>query len=228
MVNQNHLLAPGAEQMIPGQNAYDLFVGIQDGVAGVTVFQHHIPHGVHPVVQMEADHALGVADPPHGDGLENQPRRPERIVGGGNNAGLCGQGAQLLGNFRLTQHQTADVQLQRPTDHVRLVAAEHNALPGMEQQILPALGQGNRDLAGDGVGAFSRIVENFALQNGDGVEQRHLFQHAGIGAGHVVVGNVRPGQHAVQSAVLVDHGDGGDGGVSLELIPGTAHGHAAA
>ena len=98
----------------------------------------------------------------------------------------------------------------------------------MEQQILPALGQGNRDLAGDGVGAFSRIVENFALQNGDGVEQRHLFQHAGIGAGHVVVRDVRPGQHAVQSAVLVDHGDGGDGGVSLKFVPGAPHGHTAA
>ena len=98
----------------------------------------------------------------------------------------------------------------------------------MEQQILPALGQGNRDLAGDGVGAFSRIVENFALQNGDGVEQRHLFQHAGIGAGHVVVRNVRPGQNAVQRAVLVDHGDGGNGGVGLKFVPCTSHGHAAA
>ena len=98
----------------------------------------------------------------------------------------------------------------------------------MEQQILPALGQGNRDLAGDGVGTFSRIVENFALQNGDGVEQRHLFQHAGIGAGHVVVRDVRPGQNAVQRAVLVDHGNGGNGGVSLKFVPGAPHGHTAA
>ena len=228
MVNQNHLLAPGAEQMIPGQNANDLFIAVENRVAGVAIPEHHIPHGVHPVVQMEADHALGVADPPHGDGLENQPRRPERIVGGGDNAGLGGQGAQLLRNLRLAQHQTADVQLQRPTDHVRLVAAQYDALPGMEQQILPALGQGDGDLPGDGVGVFPCVVENFALQDGDGVEQRYLLQHAAIGAGHVVVGNVRPGQHAVQSAVLVDHGNGGDGGVSLELIPGTAHGHAAA
>lgn len=67
--------------MIPGQNANDLLAAIQNGVAGVTVFQHHIPHGIHPVVQVEADHVLGIADPLHRDGLENQPRRPEGVVG---------------------------------------------------------------------------------------------------------------------------------------------------
>ena len=228
VVNQNHLLAPGAEQMIPGQNANDLLVAVQNGIAGMTVFQHHIPHGIHPVIQMEADHVLGIADPLHRDGLENQPRRPEGVVGGGDDAGFRGHGAQFLGNFRLTQHQTADVQLQRPADHVRLVAAQHDALPGMEQQVLPALGQGDGDLPGDGVGVFPRVVENFALQDGDGVEQRHFLQHAGIGAGHVVVRNVRPGQNAVQRAVLVDHGNGGDGGVGLKFVPGAPHGHTAA
>ena len=98
----------------------------------------------------------------------------------------------------------------------------------MEQQILPALGQGDGDFAGDGVGVFPCVVEDFAFQNGDCVEQRHLFQHAGVGAGHVVVRDVRPGQNAVQRAVFVDHGDGGDGGVSLKFVPGASHGHAAA
>ena len=130
----------------------------------------------------------------------------------------------VVGRRRLAQHQAADPQLQRPPDHIRLMAAEHHGLGGGEQQILPALGQGDGHLAADGVGVLSGIVEHLALQHGEHVEQRHLLQVAVEHQVHVVAGHVLPGEHAIQRAVLVGHRQGGAFGVAGEQLPGPAQG----
>ena len=192
----------------------------------MAVFEDHLPDIVHPLVQMEAYQPLGVADAAHGGGLENQPGGPVGVEGSGNYAGFRGHIPQLLGDLRLAQHQAADVHFQSPADHVRLMAAKHNALLFLEQQILPALGQGNGHFTGNGVRVFSGLVEDPSFQNGQDIEQRHLIQHTGGDIGHVIIGNVRPGQNAVEGAVLVGHRNGGNGGVVLQLIPGSAHGDA--
>ena len=50
MVNQHHPFSPGPQQMIPGQNAHYFFLRVQNRVAGVAVFEHHLADIVHPVV----------------------------------------------------------------------------------------------------------------------------------------------------------------------------------
>ena len=225
MVNQHHPLTPGAQQMIPGQNAHDFFLAVQNGIAGMAVFQHYLPDVVHPVVQMEADQILGLADAPDRVGLEQQAAGPVSIEGCGNNDGFRWKFPQLHRKGALAQHQAADVHFQRPAHHVRLMAAEHDGLPLLEQQILLALGQGDHHLAGDGVRILPGLVEDFSFQHGQQIKQRHLLQHPGGDAGHIVTGNVRPGENAVQGTVLVGHRHRGDGRIGSEFVPGQAHGN---
>ena len=59
-------------------------------------------------------------------------------------------------------------------DHVRLVAADHDAARVGEHQVLPAGGQGDGDLTGDHVPHLAALVENFALQHGEQVVHRDL------------------------------------------------------
>ena len=100
------------------------------------------------------------------------------------------------------------------------MAAENNALLLVEQQILPALGQGNGHFARDHIGGFAGLVEDFSLQHRQNIEQRHLLQHAGGGKLHIVAGHILPGQHPVQGAVLVGNRHGGDILLLLQHLPG--------
>ena len=108
------------------------------------------------------------------------------------------------------------------------MAAEHDGLPLLEQQILLALGQGDHHLAGDGVRIFPGLVEDFSFQHGQQVKQRHLLQHPGGNAGHIVAGNIRPGENAVKGTVLVGYRHRGNGRIGSEFVPGQAHGNSGA
>ena len=152
--------------MIPGQNTHDFFLGVQNGVAGMPVFQHHLADIVHPVVQVEADHALGVADAPDRGRLEQEPAGPVGIEGCGNDDSLRGEVPQLRRQGRLAQHQTGHVHFQRPADHIRLVAAQDDGFLLLEQQILLILGQGDDHLAGDDVRIFPGLIEHPSFQHG--------------------------------------------------------------
>ena len=220
MVNQHHPFAPGAEQVVPGQNAHDLLIFVQDGVAVLPVFEHQLLDLVHPVLEVEAHQILRPADPAHGGGLEDEPGRGVGVEGGGDDAGGGGEAAQLLVQLRLTQHQAVHVHFQRPADHVRLVAAEHHGVGAVEQQVLPALGQGDGHVAADGVGALSGLVEKLSLQHRQHIEKRHRLQKAGADQLHVVACHILPGQHTVQGAVLVGNRQGGDILLVLQKLPG--------
>ena len=225
VVHQHNPLAPGAQQMIPGQHAGHTLVFVQNGVAGLSVLEHLLLHIVQPVVQMEALQLLGAADAADGGGLEDQTGGTVSIKGGKDDARSCGQVPQLFRQLRLTQHQAAYIHFQRPADHLRLMAAEDNGLFLVKQQILPAHGQGDGDLAGDGIGAFAGGVEHFALQHAQHIKQRHFLQ---IGRGnqiHIVACHIFTGKHTVQRAVLVGDRQGGDVFLSLQLLPCPAHRH---
>ena len=225
VVHQHHPLPAGPQQMIPAEKAYDLLVPIQNGIAGFPVLQHGFLHIVHPVLQVEADQIVLPADPADGGGLEDHPGSPVGGVGGGDDAGGGGKGAQLLVQLRLAQDQGGDVHLQGPADHIRLMAAEDDGVLPAPQQALPALGQGNGDLAGDGIHLIPGIVEDLALQHGEHVEEGHIRQ---LGPGdqvHVVGGDIVLGEHTVKGAVLVGHRQGGNIGLGLENLPGLGHGN---
>ena len=166
VVNQHHPFPAGTQQMITGEHAHNLLGFVQDGVTVLPVFQHLLPHLIHPVFQMEAHQILPAADAPNGSGLENQPGGGVSIKGSGDNAGGGGKIAQFLLQLRLAQHQAVDPQLQCAANHIRLVAAQHYRLWGGEQQILPALGQGNGHLTANGIRVFTGGVEDLSFQHG--------------------------------------------------------------
>ena len=218
VIHQNHPLFLGAQQMIPGHNAYNLLILVQNGVAGFPVLQHHLLGVVHPVIQMEAGDVLGAADPGDGGGLEDHPRCPVGIEGGGDDAGLGGVVPQLLGKLALAQHQHHHILIQRGLDHIRLVAADDDAVRAVEGQGAVALGQGDEHLAGDGVQQLTGFVEDFSLQNRQNIEQGHLIQMALGDKTHVVVHHTLPGEHTKQGAVIIGNGQGGV--VLLQNLPG--------
>ena len=188
------------------------------------MLQHRFLHIVHPVLQVEAHQVVLPADAPDGGGLEDHPGSPVGGVGGGDDAGGGGVIAQLLVQLRLAQHHGGDVHLQCPADHIRLGAAEDDGVLPAPQQALPVLGQGDGDLAGNGVHLVSGVVEHLALQHGQHVEKRHIRQLRTGDQIHIVGCDVILGEHTVQGAVLVGYGQRRDAGLRLEGFPGLGHG----
>ena len=90
VIHQHHLLAPGLQQVIPGQGADDLLLLVQNGVAAVAALQHHFPHVVYVVVQMEGDQTLRGAGAVNGRGLIDEPVDAAGVQRCGDNAGLAG------------------------------------------------------------------------------------------------------------------------------------------
>ena len=226
VVHQHHALAAGTQQVEPGEGADDLFVFVQDGIVPVAALGDHLLDIVEEVVQMEAFQALPAADMVHGDGVVDQPGGADGVVGRGDNAGPGGNAPQRLGELGLTDDQAADVLLHGAAGHFGLVAAEDDGVLAVEQQILPAVGQGDGHLAGDGVHQVAGLVENLALEDAQQVEDGDLLGLRAGGDLHIEVGDFRRGNHAVEMPILVGDGDAGDIAVGLERLPGPGDGDA--
>ena len=67
-------------------------------------------------------------------------------------------------------------------------------------------------------------IEQGAFQNGQHIEKRHRIQYAAVRQGHIVAGDVHPGENTTESSILMGNGQGGNGHMGLEHIPGSAHG----
>ena len=197
MVHQHHALAPGAQQVIPGQGAYDFFILVQHRVAAVAALQHHLADVVDIVRQMEAHDLFIVAGPGDGTGLIDQAGYPAGLIGSGDDAGTPGVFQQVRVHLRLAQDQAADADIQGPADHIRLVAADDDVVRIVKQQVLAALGQSDDHIAGHGVDQIAAVVEQTALDDTEQVEQGHRL-YPGVGdGGHAVGGDVAGGQSTV-------------------------------
>ena len=94
-----------------------------------------------------------------------------------------------------------------------------------EQEIFIVLRQRDADLAADGVGEISVLVDDLAVKHAQEVEHRDPVD-PGVGErAHVVACDLARREHAVELAVVVRDGDGGDGSVVLQRGPGTADRH---
>ena len=225
VVHQHHPLPPGTDQVVAGQRAHHLLLVVQDGVAAVAALEHHLTDVVDVVGEVEELQVLLLGHPADGDGLEDPADGAVAVVGGGDDAGVFGGGADVLGQLRLAQHDAPHPELHRLAEHLRLVAADEHRLLGPVGGQLRPLGQGQDHLAGDGVDHLVGVAEELALQDAEDVEQGHLPQR-GVGDGvHVVGGDVPGGEHPQQVAVVVGDGDGGDVLVLLHGGPGPVHCH---
>ncbi|MPM58776.1 hypothetical protein SDC9_105609 [bioreactor metagenome] len=128
VVHQNHPLARRAQQVEAGQGPHHLFFLVQNGITAEAAFQNRLPHVVDIIVQMEAYKVFCFTDAVHRQGKADQPHRAVGVIGRGNQARLRLHGPQLLAYLRLAYDQTLNPQLHGIANHVRLVAADHDAV----------------------------------------------------------------------------------------------------
>ena len=62
VVNQHHLLAARAKQVITGDRPYHMLLFVQNGIGTETAFQKHFPHIIQIIREMEAYNVFRVAD----------------------------------------------------------------------------------------------------------------------------------------------------------------------
>ena len=223
VVHQNYPLAPGTQQMESGQGSHHVLIFIQNGVSPESAFQHGIAHVIDIIVQMEGNQIVALADALNGQRMADQVDCPVRVIRRGDDAGIGVQLQQLPADLRLTDDDAGDPQLQCPLDHVRLIAADHDAVRRGKQQVFPSRRQGDGDLAGDLIPDLAALVEDLSLQNGEQVIDRHVLDRGIADSQHIVAGHVTGGKHTVKRTVLIGHRQYGDP-VRLHHLPGPADG----
>ena len=172
---------------------------------------------------MEGDQPLRGAGPGDGRGLIDQAVYAAGVQRRGDDAGLAGVFQPSRLHISLAKDQAGHLLIQRALDHVRLAAAQHDAVGAVEQQVFAVLGQGNGYGATDAVHQVAAVAHDPPLDDAQQVEQGDGL-HTGLTHGvQAEGGDVAGGQHTVQGAVLIDNGDGGDLLLPHEL-PRPVHG----
>ena len=185
----------------------------------VTELQNLLPNLIHPILQMETDKVICTADPMDRGRLEDQPGCPIGIIRCGNDTGGGVHVPEVVAKLCLTQNQAIYIHLQSPADHVGLVAAQDDGIGRVEQQIFSALGQSDGHFTGHRIGVFTGFVQDLAFQHGKQIEKGYGFQYTGIYQTHVIAGHIFPGEHTVQSAVLVSYGHCRNVLLRLQMFP---------
>ena len=210
--------------MVPGEGAHYPVVGVQNGVAAVAALEDHLTDVVDIVVQTEELEVLLPGHTADGNGLENPPDGAVTVVGGGDDAGVFGNGADIVRQLCLAEDHAAHAELHGLPEHIRLMAADKDRLLFPEGRQVGALGQGQYHIAGDGVDHLFGFGEELAFQYAEDVEDGHLPQggvHDGV---HIIACDIPGGEHALEMAVVVGNGNGGDVLVLLHSGPGPVDG----
>ena len=222
VVNEHDALAPRTQEVIARERADDLFVLVEHGVAAVAALEHDLTHVVDVIIEVEADQILRVARAGDRDRLIHQPRHAAGIERGGDDAGLAGVFKPRGVDVGLAEDDALHADVERAADHIRLVAAENDAVGVGEEQVVAALRQGDRHHAGHAVDLLGAVVEDAPLDDAQEVEQRQRVHVPVADRAHAVGRDVAGGEHAVERAVLVDDGHGRDVLVAHD-VPGAVH-----
>ena len=203
VIHQHHALSLGAQQVEARERANHAVVFIQNGIAAEAGFQRQLAYVVEIVGQMKRDEIFPAADARN---RHREDDKPGRGIGvkrrGDDRAALIGCN-ELLGNLAFADDDRGCLLLQRVTDHVRLVAAEHHA-------VLADLGQSrvrrqrDNQRAGDH-GLIRLCADEAAVETREQVEERDALDPAVFDEAHVVCRNLLRREHAVELAVLVGH-----------------------
>ena len=224
VVDQHDALAARLDEVIPRERADNLVVFVQNRVAAVAAFEYDLAHVVDKIGQVERLEILRAAHARDLDGVIDHAGRLVGVEGRGDDAGVRLHLPQLLRQLGLTHDQAADLLLDGAARHLRLLADDDDGVRTLEQQIFIVLRQRNGYLAADRVGQIPGLVQDLAVQNAQQIEDRDLID-AGIGKrAHVIARDFAGREHAVQLAVFVRHGNGGNRFclVCLQSRPGPA------
>ena len=113
--------------------------------------------------------------------------------------------------------------IQGPLDHIRLAGHQDNIVSAGKTQVLRGLGHSHHNAAADVGGHAAALVDDAPLQYTDQVKYRqllHLAVHQGL---HAEGSDVSGREHAVQSVIVIHHGDGGNA-LLPHHMPGPVHG----
>ena len=211
MIDQHDALAARLDEVIPGEGADNLVILIENRVAAMAAFEHDLAHIIHKIGQMECFQIVCPAYACDLNGVIDHARSLVGIERRSDDAGVCLHLPQLLRQFRLAHDQTADLLLDSAPRHFRLLTNNHDGVRAFKEKIFVVLRQGDGHLSADRVGKIPGFVQNLAVQDAQKIENRNLV-HAGVGKrAHVVACDFAGRQHAVQFAVFVCHGNGGNG-----------------
>ena len=211
MVDEHDALAPRIQQVEAGERTDDVLVLVEDGIAAVTALHEHFLHVVKIVAEMEADDVVcGFAYTVYRDGLKYKARSLTRIERGGDDAGGgCALGK--LGTYiRLTDDEAVDAVRKRGGDDLRLIAADKYCVLTEQRGVFKRLRKRDDDAAGDGVDKIAAFVDDAPLKHAQQIKDRKLVYPAAVYGLHIIGRDVSGGEHAVERAVVVDDGHGGD------------------
>ena len=207
VVNEHYALSARAQQVVSRQCADDLFVLVEHGIAAIAAFEHLLAHIVYVIIQMEAYRIVGMAGARYGYGLIDELCNARRVKGRGYDAGFSRMLEPLLFSLRLAQDDAVYAELQRTLDHIRLIAAQHDAVGIVKKQRFAALRQRNGDVSGYAVEQLRVLVEYLALQHAEDIAQRNIVNVRVYYRQQAVRCDIACRERSVKRAVLVYDGD---------------------
>ena len=201
--------------MVPAHGPDDFVVLIEDGVRSVPGVQEHILHVVEVVVEVEDLEVLGGADAVDRQRQVDHPRGPVGRQRRCNDQRLRRIVAEFLRDICLADDHGLHADVQRMADHVRLLAADDDAVRVVEQHAFMGGGDGDDHIAREFLGNARGLVDDLPLENREQVVDGDVVHMGRIHVFHAVGGNVSGGEHAVKAAVVLHDRDDRRGAVAL-------------
>ena len=227
VVHEHDAFALRADHVVPAHGPDDFVVLIEDGVRSVPGVQEHILHVVEVVVEVEDLEVLGGADAVDRQRQVDHPRGPVGRQRRCNDQRLGRVITAFFRDIRLADDHSLHADVQRMADHVRLLAADDNAVRVIEQHAFMGGGDGDDHIAREFLGNARGLVDDLPLENREQVVDGDVVHMGRIHVFHAVVRDVSAGHHAIEGAVVLHDGDDGRRAVtSLHGLPGVGDGHA--
>ena len=177
VIHQHNPLAPGTQQVEAGQHPHHPLILVQNGVGTEAALQHPVLHIVDIVAQMKIDQVVVFTDMADRHGVADQPHHLIGVKWSRNHTGIRLLLQQFLLHLRLADDDAADIHLDGPANHIRLLAADHNALRMRKHQVLPVRRQSNGHRTRDGVFDLAAAVEHMALQHREKIVHWNILNH---------------------------------------------------
>ena len=163
MVHEHDAFALRADHVVPAHGPDDLVVLIEDGVRAVPGVQEHVLHVVEVVIEVEDFEVLGSADAVDRQRQVDHPRGPVGRQRRCNDQRLGRVIAEFFRDICLTDDHGLHADVQRMADHVRLLAADDDAVRVVEQHAFMGSGDGDDHIAGEFLGNARRLVDDLPL-----------------------------------------------------------------
>ena len=203
MIYQNDPLALRPQQVIPADCADHPVLVIQDRITAVPAFQHCFLHVIQVIVEMKGFQFLPAGHASDGRCQIEPPGRAPCVERCGNDTGLRGGPPVFLRQVALAENHRPGLLFQRRIHHVRLAAAQDNAVRSDIPEIIAGAGQSDHHLAGERLEKIVLPVQDVPLQSGKHIQNRRVLHDRSQDCLHVCLRDRSAGHQAVERIVLI-------------------------